>query len=156
MRGSRAMPRKIESSALVSRVCKAGAVASWGAKFDHFHIQGSPSRLTRYGRLVFERFVVGAEHGFRRDFQGNRFVFGGYARIDVPESRADPLGAVTHQPVDVILAFAYVEGALQIGVAPRVLFDIRHIHFLGHVNRCVRMGRGSDPVDHREKIAHSR
>jgi hypothetical protein len=51
-----------------------------------------------------------------------------------------------------ILALSHVEGALQIGIAMRVLFDIRHIHPLGHINRLVRMRSGSNPVDHREQI----
>src|ERR1039457_4596396 len=80
---------------------------------------------------------------------------GGEVKNTFPESRAHPLGAVPHQPVYVILAFSHVEAALQIGVAMRVLFDLRHVHPLRHVNRLVLMLIGSNPEDHGEEILRS-
>ena len=52
-------------------------------------------------------------HGVGGDIEGHLLVLGGQAGVGIPMERADPLGTVAHQPVDVVLPLADIEGPLQ-------------------------------------------
>ena len=115
MRGSRAMLRRIESRALMSSGCRVADAASCGAKFTiTFTFSGASRTVAFHRRLLLERLGVGGLHDVGRDIQGHLLVFGGQRGFDIPIEGADALGAVAHEPVDVVLAFADVEAALEV------------------------------------------
>ena len=153
MRGSRKMLRRMDTRALVSTGWSAADRAFWGAKFT--------STFTLSGGSLVARWTGGsslncspsarwmAVGAIARDMGRSLAATRGFG---IPIGRADALGPVPHQPIDVILAFADIEGALQIGVALGVFFNGRHADMLREVNRLVGMVLGRDAKQDVEQI----
>ena len=74
------------------------------------------------------------------------------AGLGVPIGRTDSLGAIPHQPVDVIGPFADIESSLQVGVAFGVFLDGRNAQMLGEVDRLVAMVIGRDAKHDAERV----
>ena len=157
MRGSRAMLRRIETSALVSSGWSVAEVESWGAKFTITFILRGPSRCSRStgGSCLNGSFSVArtAAAGISRAIWRSRE--GRLASMSQFE-RANALGAVAHQPGYMVLTFPHVERALQHRIALGVVVDLGHVGPLGEIGRLVRPPFGSDPENHGQQVVLAR
>ncbi len=110
MRGSRAILRRIESRALMSSGCRVEEAASCGREIDdHFYMQRTVALGALDRRLLLEELGIEGVDGIGLDIEGHLLVLGRHAGFDIPVVRAYTLGAVAHQPVDVVFTLAQVE-----------------------------------------------
>ncbi len=139
----------------------AGRISLLRREIDqHLHLErgleGAVRIDARDRRLVFEEFLVRGLDAIPLDGQLHVLISAGESRGDVPVGGTDALDAVAHQPVDVIVAFADVEAAAQIGVAGGVGLDIRNSVLLREVNGRILRGSRCDAEDDGQEIAFAR
>ncbi len=84
---------------------------------------GGASADTLNWRFVSELLALAWLDRSGRNRKSHLFVFGRQSRFDVPEGRADTLGAVAHQPLDLVSPFADVEPALEVRIPFGFFFD---------------------------------
>src|SRR5580765_2743587 len=112
MRGSRAILRRIESSALVSTGRSVADSESWGAKLTTTLIlSGSLGPRWTGGSCLKGSVAAGVvqpaeTEPFKQEppVQRHLLILCRERGVGIPAIRADPLATVAHQPIDVVLA----------------------------------------------------
>src|SRR6185437_4426166 len=97
---------------------------------QNLDVQRRIGMIAIHGWFGFERLEVHRGDRPGGDNEGHRFVTRLQRGVGIPMEGADALGAVAEQPIDVIFAFADVEGALQQRVAARILINVGNVEVL--------------------------
>ena len=157
MCGSREIWRRIETNAEVSRGCNVAALRVLRRKIhEDLNVQRRLRRGALDGRLLPElltrRLVDGAGCNRHRDL----LILGRERRFGIPRTRAHTLGAVAHEPVDVVIAFTDVECALKECIAGRIGVEVRNPDLLYEIDRLIFMIRRDDAEQQGQHIVAAR
>ena len=136
----------------VERLEGGGARILRGEVDDHLHVEGWILLLALDGGFLFEGLLVGRLDFSGLDIERHLFIFGGQSGFDIPIKGAEAVGAVAHQPIDMVLPFPDFEGALQIGRTAGIVVNGGHGDVLGEVDRVFGVVVGGDPEDHGEVV----
>ena len=157
MRGSREMRAKDGDQGSGIERLQGGREGVLGREIDqNFDIERFVAWGALNGGLFLELLEVGALDDAGAERQADLFIFGGQRGVGIPGGRADPLTAVAHEPVDVVLAFADIKGSLEVSVAARGVFYGRHADALGEVQGRLFLVGGGDAEHDGEHVLGAR
>src|SRR6185436_19538708 len=98
----------------------------WSEIDNDFHIQRPAGWLSLYRRLFLKRLPLRRLDRTRCSHQDKLLILYWKLGFGIPEERAHPLTAVTHQEVDVVISLTYIKYALKVSIPLRVLLSRRY------------------------------